>query len=899
MAPARVPGFERFFRVPGAAKDKGGLLLLGELGCLHCHTPPSALALPSKAAPVLTAAGERLRPEYLRRFLNDPAATKPGTTMPQVLAELPPRERAQVVEDLVHFLAATGTPRSGRSSPQLIAQGRTIYHQIGCVLCHGSRTATAAAERQTPASVPLERLADKYTLGGLHRFLQDPLSVRPSGRMPGLLSAKQAEAVAAYLLQGAALDSPNLHYWYYEGEWERLPDFRQLRPRRQGLAAGFDLGVAQRANQFALRFLGYFPVTQEGEYHFYVTSDDGARVCIAGQVVVENDGIHPPQSASGSIRLRAGVHAVEVTYFNGPGGAELVVEVAGPGRPRQALGPLLWLTPDKGPAAGFSPQAESVARGQQAFERWGCAACHELQQHGRRLVPLKPAPPLASLRPGRGCLSPSPPPEVPHYSLDDCQRQALEAALMSIRTVPVTPPAPAEIVRRYLLAFNCYACHERDHQGGIEESLNAFVRGAQPEMGEEGRLPPSLTGVGSKLTPAWLAHVLAEGAHERPYLFTHMPRFGAGNTQSLAQALSVVDPLVTVPPVSLGLPASKVKDLGRFLVGAQALGCIKCHTFAGHKAEGVQGLDMTLMARRLRRDWFHRYLIDPQKYRPGTRMPSAWPGGESVLPQVLGGQTAQQIEAIWVYLSDGERARLPVGVQRHPILLVPKREAILYRNFLEGAGARAIAVGYPEQAHLAFDANDLRLALLWHGAFVDASRHWTDRGIGFEPPAGEGVLSLPAGLALAVLPRDTAPWPTHSARQLPGYQFQGYRLDGQRRPTFLYTCAGVEVEDFPEALSGPRLPQVRRQLVLHARQPVMGLYFRAAAAQHLEALGQGWYRVENDWYLHLEGPAPARLRRSQERYELLMPIVFRDGQARLREEFCWEWPQNQPAPKGN
>lgn len=65
---------------------------------------------------------------------------------------------------------------------------------------------------------------------------------------------------------------------------------------------------------------------------------------------------------------------------------------------------------------------------------------------------------------------------------------------------------------------------------------------------------------------------------------------------------------------------------------------------------------------------------------------------------------------------------------------MPDREPIIYRNFIEGAGARAIGVGYPEKVNLAFDANSLRVAMIWQGAFIDAARHWRDRGVGYQPP---------------------------------------------------------------------------------------------------------------------------------------------------------------------
>ena len=50
------------------------------------------------------------------------------------------------------------------------------------------------------------------------------------------------------------------------------------------------------------------------------------------------------------------------------------------------------------------------------------------------------------------------------------------------------------------------------------------------------------------------------------------------------------------------------------------------------------------------------------------------------------------------------------------IPLMPTSEAIIYRNFIQGAGSRAIGVGFPEHANLAFDANEIRLAMIWQGA---------------------------------------------------------------------------------------------------------------------------------------------------------------------------------------
>src|SRR5438128_2389428 len=108
---ALVPGFERFFTVPKADLAKGGRLLLGELNCVSCH--PTTAEVKKKQAPVLDNMGTRVRVGYLRKFLREPQAVKPGSTMPAVFAEDPDRD--QKVEALVHFLAATGQIAKGRA----------------------------------------------------------------------------------------------------------------------------------------------------------------------------------------------------------------------------------------------------------------------------------------------------------------------------------------------------------------------------------------------------------------------------------------------------------------------------------------------------------------------------------------------------------------------------------------------------------------------------------------------------------------------------------------------------------------------------------------------------------------------------------------------------------------
>src|SRR5262245_5255212 len=743
-----VPAFERFYTGGKVNAADGGRLLLAELNCVSCHADA---AVARKQAPILDDVGTRVRVGWLKKFLTDPQAVKPGTTMPRMLAGDPQRDFK--IEALVHFLASTGTPPHDRVDLKGIVLGRDLYNKTGCVACHGPRDGAGQPVKVNVPVVPLGDLKAKYTIRSLAEFLEQPHRSRPSGRMPQLLNGKESKDVANYLLTGLkvdlSLDSGTTTFAYYEGSWDKLPDFTKVKPKQTGLSPALDLGVALRGGEYAIRFDGFFKAEREENYKFSLESDDGSAMWIDGKLVVDNDGIHPMKAASGQVRLAKGVHRVSVGFFQIGGGAELIVSVQGPGLSHQKMSGLVVAT-----EAGLEPKAaapkkapseddieinpELVAKGRQVFVTAGCVNCHEMKDAAK--TPAKPfvATDLAHLR-GGGCLTGSG--SVPQYNLSLAQRAALAEV---IKDPPAASNSPADVVKHTFETFNCYACHSRDKVGGPVEELNKYFVTTQQEMGDEARVPPPLDGVGAKLNPDYLRSLLARGGHDRPYMQTRMPGFGNVNVGALVAAFAALDKIKPTPATTFDTTIGKVKASGRYFVGAQSLSCIKCHTFAGQKAEGVQGIDLTLMSKRLNRDWFIPYMLDPQRFRPGTRMPGSFPDGKTFYPNLLGGKTEAQIDSIWVYLHDGTNAQAPVGLGKKSIPLVPTTSAIIYRNFIQGAGTRAIGVGYPEKVNLAFDANELRLAMLWQGAFIDAAKHWTDRGAGFEGPLGDNILRLPA-----------------------------------------------------------------------------------------------------------------------------------------------------------
>jgi len=122
-----------------------------------------------------------------------------------------------------------------------------------------------------------------------------------------------------------------LAYEYFEGRFEKLPDFSALKPARAGTAPRPDIAVAKDKDDFALRFKGSIRVPETGVYVFYLNSDDGTKLSVAEKEIVANDGVHGMTEEKAEIALEAGWHAFELVYFQGTGGMGLQVSWQGPG----------------------------------------------------------------------------------------------------------------------------------------------------------------------------------------------------------------------------------------------------------------------------------------------------------------------------------------------------------------------------------------------------------------------------------------------------------------------------------------------------------------------------------------------------------------------------------------
>ncbi len=72
-------------------------------------------------------------------------------------------------------------------------------------------------------------------------------------------------------------------------------------------------------DNFAAKYSGTFQARRRAPYTFYLTSDDGAQLFINGVLVVNNDGLHGALTKEAAVTLTAGVHTIEIRYFEATG----------------------------------------------------------------------------------------------------------------------------------------------------------------------------------------------------------------------------------------------------------------------------------------------------------------------------------------------------------------------------------------------------------------------------------------------------------------------------------------------------------------------------------------------------------------------------------------------------
>jgi glucose/arabinose dehydrogenase len=152
--------------------------------------------------------------------------------------------------------------------------------------------------------------------------------------------AADATYTATFNSGGPARTGIGLTGFYYDNR-----DFTALRTVRNDATVNFDWGTTTPSgtaltspDTFSVRWSGRVLAPVTGAYTFTTTSDDGVRLYVNGQLVVNNFTDHAATDNSGTINLTAGtLYDIKLEYYENGGQAVARLAWSYPGQARQII----------------------------------------------------------------------------------------------------------------------------------------------------------------------------------------------------------------------------------------------------------------------------------------------------------------------------------------------------------------------------------------------------------------------------------------------------------------------------------------------------------------------------------------------------------------------------------
>lgn len=540
----------------------------------------------------------------------------------------------------------------------LLAEGQRLFEQIGCTGCH-----LVQGYENIPKVAPsLMKISAKVDPSWMVRWIENPHEFRPRTRMPNFeLKPEDAVSIAAYI---------------WSQSKEEGDKWAQAHPLPAGVRDGDANAVAkgkQLVDSIGCKGCHGFA---EGEFSTPLGQNKDLIPNLRDIAAktnprwiyhwIKNPRGYDSDTTMPSLRL-SDDEAGAVTAY------------------------LMTLGSKADPIAGIEAKLadpSNIKRGEGLVRKWGCFGCHDIKgmekesRIGAELTTFgsKTVEELAfgnrtdvkhtwddwtfhKLKSPRGYATPRVEQLMPQFNLADEDIHALRILLGGFRDRKVGERYQADrglrvqqVVegRRLMQQYNCVGCHEIENRGGFVKKYYED----NPTL-----TPPPLNGEGEKVQSPWFFAFLKAPIILRPWLEIRMPTFGfsddhANKLVNYFNGLSKVE----IPYTYFDdrrIPAEHI-EAGRIMASRDYFDCFSCHMQGGKTPEGPKdgwAPDLALARQRLNPSWIVKWLKDPQKVQPGTKMPSFYPGGPD---DILGGKEDLQIEALRDYLMTLGRGAAPV-----------------------------------------------------------------------------------------------------------------------------------------------------------------------------------------------------------------------------------------------
>lgn len=307
------------------------------------------------------------------------------------------------------------------------------------------------------------------------------------------------------------------------------------------------------------------------------------------------------------------------------------------------------------------PSDEQIKRGVGLIRTQRCGACHELPESLASSIEKIAVRSTADWM--RSCLSEGKQ-QQPRYVLPSRDVTALQNYL-SGNDLPVAADDAGQIMAEH----NCLSCHRRASSVGVSKHFATLAEDF-PDLASRipGMTPPALNAVGDKLHREAIELALGSKPERlREWLDIRMPQFDL----SKDEISTLSNYFISHDRIPLGAPrvngstevgtSVPAKDAvlhdqaywlaaGR-LVTPEGFSCQSCHQIGDSRPAGISlnahGTDLTMVGRRVREDWFYRWVKNPTRIVPRMEMPAI----QTAVTGVLGNSLDQQLHSLWLTLN--------------------------------------------------------------------------------------------------------------------------------------------------------------------------------------------------------------------------------------------------------
>jgi len=641
--------------IPLAPVYSEGRAMVADLGCFGCHNI-RGFEKAEKVAPILTKVREKVDPSWLVHWIKNPRGFRPETKMP--VFKNGPGEHDLMTDDEVASIAAyllkhsmedpetRGAYRGGSAE-----KGQALVRSLGCLGCHKiqglepvAQPAGATTQPAAPPTAEAKPEAAQEAAGGKPEAAAQP-GPGAGGAAPAVPAAGEAKAAAG--AEGGGAEAPAKAVDEKAAAQARIAAWVAVKPSPP-LSDRFAPDLSHIAEKAKADWV----------YRWLL-----------------NPKAYNPKTRMPNLRLSE-QEAGDITAF-------------------------LMTLGRRNEVPGLSAKLGSeafVKEGERLIRKRGCFGCHDIQGFE---TAEKIAPDLTSFGTKRllelffgeavhvkqnwedFALNKLLNPQIyqtervqqimPNFGFTLEQAKALRVFLKAqnddrapkaMTKTLSEPEEDIQVGRRLVRRFNCDGCHRIEDRGAAIARFYGSVNLAPPLL-VQGNLQE-----GEKVQSTWLYEWLARPTKVRPWLEVRMPTFGL----SIDEATAMTKYFGALANVRLPYEFVLARDIppdylkaGRQLTSKDYFDCFSCHVQGDKKPEGSPegwAPDLTLARYRLRPAWIEKWLHDPQRIQPGTKMPSFFSDTEGIPDDILKDpkdpdkkkQLDRQIDALKDYvMSLGER----------------------------------------------------------------------------------------------------------------------------------------------------------------------------------------------------------------------------------------------------